>query len=87
MTDNAYTEENKNKFKEIIGLTHREFQCVELLSNGNSAKVIAKKLNISYRTVEAHFSNIMHKLGCKNRYSILKIYFNNQIQNNSYKNK
>ena len=78
MTAIFYNKEDKNRFKVLMTLTDREYQCVELLSQGNTSKSIAKKLNISHRTVEAHFGNIMHKFRCRNRYDILKIYFSKQ---------
>lgn len=46
------------KFK----LTKRELQCIQLLAQGNSAKVIASKLNLSKRTIEFYISNIKEKL-------------------------
>lgn len=42
-------------------LSEREKGILNLLSAGNSAKVIAKELKISYRTVETHVSNIKAK--------------------------
>lgn len=48
--------------KDLIGrLTDRERNVLNLLAIGNSAKVIAKELNISYRTVETHITNIKTK--------------------------
>ena len=42
-------------------LTERELGVLSLVCDGIPAKVIAKNLNISYRTVETHISNIKHK--------------------------
>lgn len=42
-------------------LTEREIGVLSLVCDGIPAKVIAKNLNISYRTVETHISNIKHK--------------------------
>ena len=47
-------------------LTRRERDVLQLAATGSSNKEIAKKLGISYRTVEDHRSNSMHKLGLKN---------------------
>lgn len=48
--------------EELINkLTDREKNVLNLLSVGNSAKLIAKELNISYRTVETHITNIKSK--------------------------
>ena len=43
-------------------LSAREREVVQLLAEGKSNKEIATSLNISVKTVEAHRSNIMHKL-------------------------
>ena len=43
-------------------LSTREREVVQLLAEGKSNKEIAESLNISVKTVEAHRSNIMHKL-------------------------
>jgi DNA-binding NarL/FixJ family response regulator len=45
------------------GLTQRERQIVELIAGGWMSKEIAAKLGISVRTVEAHRTNVMRKLG------------------------
>jgi FixJ family two-component response regulator len=63
----------------IVRLTDRERHVLKLLAVGNSAKVIAKELNISYRTVEAHITNIKTKtqlntLKIIGKYIYLQIY-------------
>lgn len=62
----------ENPFKK---LTSKEIEFVKLISEGFKNKEIAKKLNISVRTVEAHKRNIDHKLG-----KISKVKMNNLIQ-------
>lgn len=47
-------------------LTSRENEILQLLTEGNSTKQIAQELFISVKTVEAHRSNIMHKLEIRN---------------------
>ena len=47
-------------------LTRRERDVLQLAATGSSNKEIGEILHISYRTVEEHRSNIMHKLGVKN---------------------
>ncbi len=47
-------------------LTRRERDVLQLVATGSSNKEIGETLGISYRTVEEHRSNIMHKLGTKN---------------------
>lgn len=48
----------------LSGLSKREIECLNYLSNGKSAKEIGSLLNISNRTVEAHIYKIKHKLHC-----------------------
>jgi len=47
----------------LATLTEREREVVEHVVKGLSSKSIAKALNISYRTVELHRSNVLSKLG------------------------
>lgn len=47
-------------------LTDREQEVLGLLVEGHQNKVVAHKLGISARTVEAHRGRIMDKLGAKN---------------------
>jgi FixJ family two-component response regulator len=44
-------------------LSQRELEVLELVAEGKMNKVVADDLGISERTVEAHRSHIMHKLG------------------------
>lgn len=48
-------------------LTKREKQVFDLLVLNKSTEEIAKKLNISEKTVRNHISNVMQKLGVKGR--------------------
>jgi DNA-binding NarL/FixJ family response regulator len=48
-------------------LTEREIQIVKFVAAGLSNKAIADKLTISERTVRTHVSNILRKLGLRNR--------------------
>ncbi|HKJ82342.1 MAG TPA: LuxR C-terminal-related transcriptional regulator, partial [Ignavibacteriaceae bacterium] len=47
-------------------LSERETEVLELLANGNSAKLIASKLRISITTVISHCECMKKKLGAKN---------------------
>jgi DNA-binding NarL/FixJ family response regulator len=51
----------------LDGLTQRERDVLRLLADGLSDRDIAAALTISTRTVETHVSNILHKLGARNR--------------------
>ena len=48
-------------------LTSREKEVFNLLVLNNTTTDIAKKLNISEKTVRNHISNVMQKLGAKSR--------------------
>lgn len=50
-------------------LTPREKEIFILMINNNRTRDIAKKLNISEKTVRNHISNVMQKLGTKERAS------------------
>ena len=46
----------------LAALTKREREVLDKLLEGNSSKEIARALDISSRTVEAHRQNLLHKL-------------------------
>lgn len=54
-------------------LTVRELDILELIHQGLTNPEIAEKLSISPRTVEAHVSNIMAKLGAPSRSEAVRI--------------
>jgi DNA-binding NarL/FixJ family response regulator len=51
----------------IEGVTAREWEVLELLSDGASNREIADELGISTRTVESHLSAVYGKLGVRGR--------------------
>ena len=57
---------NNNSAKEQQLLSDREKEVVKYVIKGMSAKMIADKLLISSRTVEAHKVNIMKKMDVNN---------------------
>jgi len=67
---NRGQEENEKKTLEL--LTNREIEIVKLVSEGLLNKEIGEKLHISVRTVDAHKSNIMHKLKVNSNVEIVK---------------
>ncbi|HLW79364.1 MAG TPA: response regulator transcription factor [Terriglobia bacterium] len=60
-------------------LTSREREIVQLLAEGKSNKDVAVALDISVKTVEAHRSNIMHKLGLHSLSDIVHYAVRNKI--------
>lgn len=69
----SYTE------KGAIKLTRQEVVCLSFWASGNSAKEIAILLQISYRTVQAHISNIMEKFMCHSKHELLEIVAHKEI--------
>jgi two-component system, NarL family, response regulator DegU len=59
----------REKQEDILGeaLTKREREVLQLMNLGNTNNKIALALKTSERTVEFHVSNILRKLGVKNR--------------------
>jgi DNA-binding NarL/FixJ family response regulator len=53
-------------------LTPREVEVLKLIAEGNSAKEIAGMLVISVKTVERHRSNILEKLGLRDRVELTR---------------
>jgi len=56
-----------------LGLSRREKQLVELLTERLTNKEIAAKLNLSEQTVKNHVHNILRKLGATDRVGIVEI--------------
>lgn len=59
--------------KKKLNFTLREADCIKQLILGKTAKEIAVALDISHRTVEAHFNNIKRKAGCKKLSQLIKL--------------
>jgi DNA-binding NarL/FixJ family response regulator len=55
------------------GLTSRQFEILQALSEGLSNKEIASRLFLSTRTVDMHVRNIFDSLNCRNRADAVKI--------------
>ena len=53
-------------------VTEREAEVLRLISWGYSNKEIAVKLDLSVKTVEAHKTNTMKKLGMRSRIDIVR---------------
>jgi len=57
---------------EVIPLTERELEVVQLLAKEYTNDKIASELHISYRTVETHRKNIMQKTKASNLAGLIK---------------
>lgn len=53
--------------EELMGLSGREEEILRLMAEGLTDREIGAALTISPRTVETHVSNVLHKLGVRNR--------------------
>ena len=53
--------------EELAALSPREREILELVAEGQSAKVIAQKTTLLPRSVERYIENCKHKLGAKNK--------------------
>lgn len=60
-------------------LTKREKQILHLVVKENTSAEIAKKLEISLRTVETHRKNILRKTGARNIVGLVKYALNNKM--------
>ncbi|MGB7441586.1 MAG: LuxR C-terminal-related transcriptional regulator [Coleofasciculaceae cyanobacterium] len=53
-------------------LSSRELQIIDLVASGLSNQAIARKLEISKRTVDNHISNILTKTSTENRVALVR---------------
>lgn len=58
----------------ISSLTTREAEVLRMISDGLTDRETADALRLSIRTVETHVSNLLHKLGARNRAEAARIY-------------
>lgn len=66
----------KNKKHKI---TNREMIVLEYSIQGKTAKEIGEILGVSFRTVEAHISNIKNKFLCKTKTELISKFFNGEL--------
>jgi DNA-binding CsgD family transcriptional regulator len=62
------------------GLTYMELRVTRLLLMGHDTRSLAQQLRISHKTVNAHVSNILCKLGYESRAQYIAILMGNQVQ-------
>jgi DNA-binding NarL/FixJ family response regulator len=68
---NNYAEPEKQRKAPEIMLTQREIEILRLLAKEYTNDKIASLLHISFRTVETHRKNMMHKTGATNLAGLL----------------
>ncbi len=56
-----------------LGLTRREQQLVQMISDGLTNKEIAGQLNLSEQTVKNHIHRILRKLGASDRFTAVEL--------------
>lgn len=61
-------------FNDFSNITTREFECLQYLAQGMCSKIIARRLNISPRTVDRHLENIREKLNVRCKIEIINKY-------------
>ncbi len=68
--DTSIVQEQLAELQEKI--TIRELEVLKIVGQGVTSKEIAKRLGVSLRTVEAHRSSLMNKLGAANAASLAR---------------
>jgi len=71
---NTVQKQNTNK-----DLTDREIEVLQQICMGSTTDEIAKKLNISPKTVKSHRSNLLEKTACKNTPTLILFALKNKI--------
>ena len=61
-----------NEDPELDQLTSREKDVLRLIARGFAYKQVARKLNISVKTVETHVSSVLRKLQLSNRHELAR---------------
>lgn len=72
--DIGYKNVNTNfisKMDNNVTLTPQEFNCIHFAIRGMTAKMIAKKMNISPRTVEFHLKNLKNKFNVQSKFELM----------------
>ena len=59
--------------RRLDALSRRERQVLHLVLEGCSNKLMAEKLEVSIKTIEAHRANLMRKSGCKSVSALVKL--------------
>ncbi|KTD11054.1 shikimate kinase [Legionella gratiana] len=60
-----------------VRISEQQAICLKYLSKGNTAKEIAREMDISYRTVEVYIAQLKEKLECDSSKELMSIYLSN----------
>ena len=63
----VFHEDDAVQFRRLRSLTPQQFNVLVLIAEGNSNKIVARRLEISESTVKAHITGILLKLGVQSR--------------------
>ncbi len=58
---------SRNNRRQVPELTDRERQVLRLVGAGLANKAIARRLEISEKTVKAHLTSVFHRIGVSDR--------------------
>jgi ATP/maltotriose-dependent transcriptional regulator MalT len=70
--EHAISRSNRAVIDRSVRMANREKQVMALISDGDTNKEIAQKLNFSLFTVKSHVHNILEKLALITRFQIVK---------------
>ena len=74
MRNRPASDGGKRLDKEFAALTWRQREVLQMALNGLPSKVIAKDLDISYRTVEQHRSRLLERLGVSSITELIRLH-------------
>ncbi len=75
--------DNQRLVELFNSLSQREVEVLELVAQGKLSKMVADELDISERTVEAHRSHIMQKLGVQTLAQLIRLKIQIEMQSES----
>ncbi|EPV8303372.1 response regulator transcription factor [Escherichia coli] len=70
---------NSGNYQARQKLSPREKEVLELISEGASFQEMVEKLGINSKTLYTHRRNLVMKLGCDNRVSLLNLVLQRQV--------
>ncbi len=72
MKNLVHKEQSTSAEKQLKALSKREKEVLQLIAREMTTAEIAEKLCISFRTVESHRKNLLHKLSAKNTVGLIR---------------